>query len=110
MVPNETIWAWWSLTTAATTRESGSTFMRMPRVLDYGRADGRSVVVQVSSGCGSGVSHAHLRSRLVQRLGCPDGAGSSGRVEEGFCRKFSLGRLWRMISLCDDSGRGHGGE
>jgi putative transposase len=26
------------------------------------------------------------------------------------CRKFSLERLWCMISLCDDSGRGHEGE
>jgi putative transposase len=46
------------------------------------------------------------------------GWGGEGRPDnylitedsEGFCRKFSFRRLWRMISLCDDSGRGHGGE
>ena len=51
-------------------------------MLDDGRADGRCMVVQVPSGCGLGVEHAHRRHRLVQCLGCPDGVGSTGRVEE----------------------------
>jgi hypothetical protein len=38
------------------------------------------------------------------------GWGENGHTFPGFCRKFSLGRLWRMISLWDDSGRGQGGE
>jgi hypothetical protein len=33
-------------------------------------------------------------------------AGRYNRI----CRKFSLGRLWRLIPPCDDSGRGHAGE